>query len=175
MMMTATDFMKFQSDAIKATNAMAAKSIEGMQKLADLNMKTVKASMEASSEQVKSMMAVKDVKGMNDMFAAVAQPSADHVTAYAKDVYAISSTTGAEMAAMLEQQVEEGNKQMFAAVDALAKNAPAGTEGVVSFMKQSLTAAKGAYEQANKASKQAADVVEANFASATKAATAKKR
>ncbi len=174
-MMTATDFMKFQADAVKASNALAAKTIEGMQKLADLNMKTVKTSMETSAEQVKSLMAVKDVKGMSEMLSTVVQPATEHMTAYAKDAYAITSTTGAEIAAMLEQQVEESNKQMFAAVDAMAKNAPAGSEGAISFMKQSLTAARGAYEQASKASKQAADMVEANFASATKVAVAKKR
>ncbi len=174
-MMNATDLVKFQSDAIKASNALAAKGIEGMQKLADLNMKTVKASMEASAEQVKSLMAVKDIKSLNETLTAVAQPNSESVAAYAKDAYAITSTTGAEIAALVEQQVEEGNKQLFAAIDAMAKSAPAGSEGAISFMKQSLTAARGAYEQASKAGKQAADMVEANITSATKATVAKKR
>ena len=93
MMMNATDFMKFQAEAVKASNALAAKSIEGIQKLADLNMKTAKASMEQSAEQVKVLMGAKDVKGMTETMGSLSQPTADHLTAYVKDVYAITSET----------------------------------------------------------------------------------
>jgi len=174
MMMNATDFMKFQAEAVKASNALAAKSIEGIQKLADLNMKTAKASMEQSAEQVKVLMGAKDVKGMTESMSSLSQPTADHMAAYAKDVYAITSETSQEVASMVEGQVEESNKQLFAAIDAMSKNAPAGSETAISFMKQSLTAARSAYEQANKAGKQAAEMVENTMTPATKA-PAKKR
>ena len=59
--------------------------------------------------------------------------------------------------------------QLFGAVDALAKSAPAGTEGAVSFLKQSLTAASSTYEQMNKATKQLFELMESNFATAVKA------
>ncbi|MFK7966710.1 MAG: phasin family protein [Burkholderiaceae bacterium] len=174
MMMNATDFMKFQAEAVKASNALAAKSIEGIQKLADLNMKTAKAGMEQSAEQVKALMGAKDVKAMTETLSGLSQPNADHVTAYVKDAYAITSETSQEVVSMVEGQVDEGNKQLFAAIDAMAKNAPAGSETAISFMKQSLTAARAAYEQANKAGKQAAELVENTMAPATKA-PAKKR
>lgn len=171
-MMNATDFMNFQSEAFKATNALAAKSIEGMQKLADLNMKVMKSSLESSAEQMKTLMAAKDVKGLNEMLMAMGQPSTDGLSNYAKDAYAITSETNAEVLKMIEKQVEDGNKQMFSAIDAMAKNAPAGTEGAFSFVKQAMTASRSAYEQAAKAGKQVAEMAEANLASATKAATA---
>lgn len=178
-MMNATDLMKFQADAVKASNAVAAKGIEGMQKLADLNMKTAKASMEASAERVKTLMAVKDVKALTESLSEMAQPAGDRVTNYLKDAYAITSATNQEVLSMVEEQVEEGNKQLFAAIDAMAKNAPAGSESAISFMKQSLTAARSAYEQANKAGKQAMEVVENSFAPVAKqaaaAATSRKR
>lgn len=174
MMMNPTDFMKFQAEAVKATNALAAKSIEGIQKLADLNMKTAKASMEQSAEQVKVLMGAKDVKGMTETMTSLSQPNTDHVTAYVKDVYAITSETNQEVVSMVEGQVDESNKQLFAAIDAMSKNAPAGSETAISFMKQSLTAARTAYEQANKAGKQAAEMVEKTMTPAAKA-PAKKR
>lgn len=174
-MMNTTDFVAFQAEAVKGMNALAAKSIEGVQKLADLNMKTAKSSMEASAEQVKTLMAIKDVKGMTEALSSMSQPSSDHVTAYMKDAYAISAAASQEVVTMVEEQVEESNKQLFAAIDAMAKNAPAGSESAISFMKQSLTAARSAYEQANKAGKQATEMVENSFTPATKAAAAKKR
>ena len=174
-MMTATDLMKFQSDAVKASNVVAAKAMEGLQKLAELNLATAKASMEQSAEQMKALMALKDPKELTDAMAAYAQPNADKLTAYAKDAYAITASTNAEVAALIEEQVAEGNKQMFAAIDTMAKTAPAGSEGAVSFLKQYLTATRTAYEQASKAGKQAVEMAESNFANVTKTVAAKKR
>ncbi|MEZ5653050.1 MAG: phasin family protein [Burkholderiaceae bacterium] len=171
-MMNTTDFMTFQSEAIKASNALASKSMEGMQKLAELNMKTMKSSLESGAEQMKSLMAVKDVKELNEALVAFAQPRSDAFTQYAKDAYAITSETNAEVAKMFEAQVEEGHKQLSTMIDGLAKNAPAGTEGTIGLMKQALTATRTAYEQASKAGKQVVEMAEANVASATKAAAA---
>ncbi|MBP6817548.1 MAG: phasin family protein, partial [Burkholderiaceae bacterium] len=52
----------------------------------------------------------------------------------------------------------------------MAKNAPAGTEGMVTLVKQAVSAANNAYEQVNKATKQAVEVAEANMAAAAKSA-----
>lgn len=175
MLMNTSDFMKFQAEAVKASNTLAAKSVEGFQKLADLNMKTAKSSMEASAEQVKTLMAAKDPKGLSEALTAMSQPAAEQVSAYVKDAYAITSATGQEVVSLVEEQVEEGNKQLFAAIDAMAKNAPAGSESAISFMKQSLTAARSAYEQANKAGKQAAEMVESSFSAPATKPAAKKR
>jgi len=110
MMMNATDFMKFQAEAVKASNALAAKGIEGIQKLADLNMKTAKASMEQSAEQVKALMSAKDVKAMTETMSSISQPTAEHNTAYVKDAYAITSENTQEVKSMVERQDEGSNK-----------------------------------------------------------------
>ena len=50
----------------------------------------------------------------------------------------------------------------------MAKNAPAGSEGIVTLVKSAMTAANSAYDQVNKATKQAVEVAEANIAAAAK-------
>jgi hypothetical protein len=60
---------------------------------------------------------------------------------------------------------------MQAAIDAFSKNAPMGSEGVVTLVKQAVTAANSAFDQVNKATKQAVEMAEANMAAATKVAT----
>ncbi len=55
-------------------------------------------------------------------------------------------------------------------LDFRRKNAPAGTEGMVTLVKQAVSAANNAYEQVNKATKQAVEVAEANIAAAAKSA-----
>ena len=51
------------------------------------------------------------------------------------------------------------------------KNAPAGSENVVAFMKSTVAAANSAFETVQKAVKQAADVAESNVAAATATTT----
>lgn len=169
MIKTPDDLMKLNASAVKASAEAAAKTLEGIEKLAELNLGAAKASLEEASARVKAMLAAKDAKSLADLFTSYAQPAPDAATAYAKNVYEISSKTGADLSAMFEKQIADANQQLFAAVDALGKSAPAGTEGAVSFLKQSLTAASSTYEQMNKATKQLFEIVEANFATAVKA------
>jgi hypothetical protein len=55
-------------------------------------------------------------------------------------------------------------------VDNAAKNAPAGSESAVAFMKNAVVAANNAFEQVQKSVKQATDVAEKNFTAATETA-----
>jgi phasin family protein len=174
MVKTPEDLMKLQADAFKASSEAANKTLEGFRKLAELNMQTAQAALEQSSEQVKALLAVKDAKTLTELVTSFAKPSPEKFTAYAKAVYAISSETGSDLAAMIEKQVAASNQQLAAAIEAMAKNAPPGAEGAVNFIKQAMGAASAAYEQVNSATKQFVDVAEANLGKATKAAGAKK-
>jgi phasin family protein len=157
---------------IESFQAVAAKSVEGFEKLAELNMAAAKSTMEESAEQVKALLEVKDVKALADLAVVSAQPSTEKATAYAKHVYEIASATNGEIVRIVEKQIAEGNRQIYSAIDSLAKNAPAGSEGVVSFVKSAVNAANTAYDQVNNATKRVAELAEANIAAAAKSATA---
>lgn len=173
------DIVKAQSDFIKAGNIVATSALEGAKKLAELNMHTARDSAEQSAAQLKALMGARDVKTLNDtvtsMFTGLNGADSGKAAAYAKSVFEISSATGAEVGSQIEKQIALAQSQLLAAVEALSKSAPAGSEGLVSLIKQGVSTANGAYEQINQASKQLASLVETNVAGATKAATAKKR
>ncbi len=176
MMTTPENMMKMHAEAIKASSAAAAATLEGFQKLAELNMQTAKAALEESSEQIKALLAAKDAKALTDLVTSFAKPAPDKFTAYANAVYSISKETNTDLTAMVEQQVAASNRQLAEAVEALAKTAPAGSEGTVNFIKQALGAANAAYEQVNTATRQFVDMAETNVKGAAKAAAgAKKR
>lgn len=171
-MVTSTeDLMKMHADALKASSAAAAKTLEGFQKLAALNMQTAKAALEESSEQVKALLAAKDAKALTELVTSFAQPTPEKFTAYAKAVYAITKEANSDLTSMVEKQIATSNEQLAQAVEALAKNAPAGSEGAINFIKQALTAAQAAYEQVNTATRQFVQVAEANVQGAAKAAS----
>lgn len=165
---TPEQFVQMQKATLDTFQAVALKSVEGFEKIAELNIQAFKTSLTETSDQVKAALAAKDVKAFGDLTMVGAQPAVEKFAAYANHVYEIASDTGTEIARIFEKQFADSNKQLTAAIDAMAKSAPAGTEGVVTFVKSAVTAANTAYDQVNKAARQVADIAEANIAAATK-------
>jgi phasin family protein len=161
-------FAQINKAAFDSFQALAMKSILGFEKLAELNIQAAKSSVTESTDQIKALMSTKDAKAFADLAVSQAQPAADKATAYAKHVYEISSSIGTEFASMIEKQFADGNKQLNSAIDLMTKNAPAGSEGFVTFVKSAVSSANTAYDQVTKATKQAVEMTEANFASVTK-------
>ncbi|MCZ7561648.1 MAG: TIGR01841 family phasin [Burkholderiaceae bacterium] len=172
MVTTPEQFLQIQKTALEVFQSATITSIEGFEKLAALNVQAAKASIDESTDALKSMSEVKDAKQLAEMATGTVQPATDKVTAYYKHVYEIANEAGAELAKLFEKQVAESNRQLFAAIDAMAKNAPAGTEGVVTLVKQAVSAANTAFDQVSKATKQAVEVAEANMAAAAKSTAA---
>jgi phasin family protein len=163
-------FAQINKTAFEAFQTLALKSIQGFEKLAELNIQAAKSSVTESTDQIKALMSTKDAKAFADLAVAQAQPAADKASAYAKHVYEITSGIGTEFASLVEKQFAESSKQLNSAIDSMTKNAPAGSEGFVTFVKSAVSSANTAYDQVNKATKQAVEMTEANFASVTKSA-----
>lgn len=154
---TPEDLLKLQTEALRMTGAAAAKTLEGFQKLAALNLETAKASLDEANEQIRALLAAKDAKTLTELVTSYTKPSPEKFTSYAKAVYAISSETGSDLSALVEKQISESNAQLAQAIENLAKNAPPGSEGAIAFIRQALSAAGKAYEQVNTATKQFAE------------------
>src|SRR5690606_811186 len=98
-----------------------------------------------------------------------AQHGAEKALAYSKHVYDILSGVQTEVGRLTEAQLAAGQKNMAEAIEVLTKNAPAGSESAVAFMKSSMATANAAYESISKVAKQAADVTESNITAAANA------
>ena len=99
--------------------------------------------------------------------ASLLQPAADKAMAYSRHVYEITAGTNAELAKLTEAQFADLQGKAYAVVDTAVKNAPAGTENAVALVKSAMAAANNAFESVQKATKQAAEVAEANFQAVT--------
>ena len=115
-------------------------------------------------------MSVKDAQELLALQAGLLQPSAEKAVAYGRHVYDIAASTNAEVGKVAETQIAELQKKFLAGVDTAIKNAPAGTESAVSLVKSAIAAANNAYESVQKATKQAADIADANFQAVTNTA-----
>ncbi len=168
MVNTPEQFMQMHKATVDMMHAAAVTSISGFEKLASLNMQAARASIEESTEAVRTMLEVKDVKSLSDISATSMQPAVDKYASYARHVYEIAHETGSELGRLVERQIADSNRQLYAALDAVAKTAPVGSEGMVTLVKSAMSAANTAFDQVSKATKQAAEMAEANMSAAAK-------
>jgi phasin family protein len=169
-MSTAEQLLATQKATLATLFDLGQKAFEGVEKVMELNLQVAKTSMEEASEHAKALLSVKDAQELIALQAAMLQPSAEKAAAYGRHLYDIASSTSAEVSKMAESQVSEAQKKFVSVVDNAVKNAPAGTENAVVLVKSAVAAANNAFDSLQKASKQAADVAEANFTAMTNTA-----
>jgi phasin family protein len=143
------------------------KTFESVEKIVDLNINVVKASMEESSATAKQLLTAKDPQEFFTLSAAQAQPTAEKALAYGRHLATIASSAQAEFAKAAEAQIAENSRKVVALVDEVTKNAPAGSESAIAFIKSAIGNASAGYEQLTKTTKQAVDALETNLNTAT--------
>jgi len=139
------------------------KAFESIEKLVDLNMNVVKASLEESTIAAQKLMAVKNPQELMAFSSNQAQPGAEKAMAYSRHLATIASTTQAEFTKTAEAQIAETNRKMLELIEQVTKNAPAGSEQMVAMMKSAMGNANAGYEQLTKTTKQAVATIETNL------------
>ena len=138
------------------------KTFEGVEKLLELNLSTLKNTLEDSASHTKQLLAAKDAQELLNLSNAQTQPVAEKVLAYSRDLAGIASSTQAELTHITEQQISDTNRKVVALFDEISKNAPSGSEQFVNLFKSSFNNFQNGYEQFSKSAKQAAETLEAN-------------
>jgi len=140
--------------------ALYNKVFEGIEKVVDLNLNVVKASLEESNAAARQILAAKDLQEVFSLTAAQVQPNAEKALAYGRHLASIASLTQSEFTKAAEEQIAEANRKVVALIDEVTKNSPAGSETVVAFVKSTIGNANAGFEQLTKSTKQAVDVFE---------------
>jgi phasin family protein len=168
----------FQEQAAVAQRAnldfffgLAGKMLEGEEKLVRLNLDMAKSTLADWYQRMQDELSKKDGQQVTGWQSALAQPSADKVLTYGRQVAEIASATQAQVAELVNAQYQEVNRQVQWFAENVAQNAPVGSEAAIAFLKQAITLANTTYEYAQKATKQAVDVAQSNLNGATKAAS----
>jgi phasin family protein len=151
---------------LAALIALTNKTFEGIEKLFDLNVNLVRASLEESTVINKQLLACEDAQQFFSLIAAQAQPNAQKALFYSRHLANIATSTQAEFAKTAEEQFLQANRKVNELIDDIAKNAPPGSENVVALMKTAIGNASAGYEQFTKTTKQAAEAIEANVTAA---------
>jgi len=162
-MLTAEQIVAAQKANLETLFDLTNKAFEGVEKLVELNLQVAKASMGEVQATAAASLGAKDAQELMALQAALLQPAAEKAAAYGRHLYDIAASTNAEVSKVAEAQVATAQANFNGAVDSAVKNAPAGTESAAALVKSAIAAATNAMESVQKATKQAADVAEANF------------
>ncbi len=158
-----------QKAALEKIVAVQGSMFNGFEKLVDLNLKVMKATMDEANHVSQKAMGVKDAQDALSLSSSVVQPSAEKAMAYGKHVYDIVAQVQSEIAKLSEGHLAEAQKRVAEAVEQFSRNAPVGSESAVAMLKSSLAQVNQAYDSMTKAAKQAADVAEKNLSAAANA------
>jgi phasin family protein len=160
-------FVAANKAGLDALLTLSAKTFEGVEKLAALNLKVVKASFADVAETTLAAQSAKDPQALLALQAELMQPAAEKVTAYGRQVYDIVAGTKAEVEKVAAAQAAGVQTAIASMVEAAAKNAPEGTPNGAALFKSAMAAANNAFDGMQKATRQATEAAEANFAAVT--------
>ncbi|HUL67921.1 MAG TPA: phasin family protein [Burkholderiaceae bacterium] len=170
MFATPTQFSEIQKNHLDMYYALSQVALNTTERLVGLNLAALKAAMDESAATTQSMLGIKDAQDMVAVGGNLAQPALHKVVGYSRNVYNIVSTAGAEMRKVVESHIAEGSEKAAEFVEFAAKNAPAGSEPVVSLFRNAVAAYGTAYDTFSKATRQAFEAAESNLENATQAA-----
>ena len=166
-MLTAEQLVAAQRANVETLLTLTEKAFEGIEKLIELNLQVAKTTMSETAENTKAALSAKDAQQLLALQASLLQPAAEKAAAYSRHLYDIAASVNGELARVVEAQSSEAQRNFMTAVDTAAQNAPVGSQSAVALVKSAVAAANNAYDNVNKAAKQAADIAEANFQALT--------
>jgi phasin family protein len=162
-MLTVEQVVSAQKTNVETLFGLTGKAFEGVEKLIELNLQVAKTAMTEAAQTSKAALSVKDAQELMALQASLMQPAAEKAAAYSRYLYEIAASTGAEVTRVAEATSADAQAKFMSIVDTAVKNAPAGTENAVALVKSAVAAANNAIETVQKATKQAAEVADANF------------
>lgn len=160
-------FVAANKAGFDALMTLSAKAFEGAEKIAALNLKVVKASFSDVAQTTLAAQSAKDPQALLALQAELLQPAAEKAAAYGRQVFDIVADTKAEVEKLAASQTASVQNTIASLVEAAAKNAPEGTPNGAALFKSAMAAANNAFDGMQKATRQATEAAEANFAAVT--------
>lgn len=168
-MSTPEQFVSAYKNSLEQIFNISSKALESVEKLVDLNINAVKATLAEGADKAKEALELRDPQEFLQFSVALGQPNTDKVLAYSRHFGEITSAARAELVKLAESQLAENNKKFASLVDSISKNAPTGSESGIAVLKSAVAAANSAYDSLAKATKQLVELTEANVNAATNA------
>lgn len=163
--MSLFDFTKLQAvqqNNLNLVQSWTSSLFAGANKLGKLQQDALTELHTAQNDYTKQLFAVRDIKSFFEVQSAFLSPSAlfERQLNFNREVTALLNESQQQLSQFAEQQTTEARQQLNEAFEQLMGQAPAGSESAVSVLKTTLANANDAYEQAQTATKNAAEVAD---------------
>ena len=156
----------WQKAALESTLSYAQASIASAEQLLKLNLEAARHSLEQAGKNTRDLLSISDPQELVQLRAKIAQANMQQSASYAQNVYEIVSQTQALLAKLGEEQYSRLNKEAAAGAEQLTKDAP-GAEVAAAAVQSTLAATSAMMDNLNRATKQFAELSEANIKAAT--------
>ena len=148
--------------------SMAGTALDGIERITDLNRSVSREALEQFSATGRQMLAAKDPQEFYTVAMAQAQPAAERVVSYSQNLAALASDLQSEMSKVAEAHIAEVSRDVSSLINAVGKNVPSGSENAMSMLTSAMGNFNAGYEQLANTSKQTAQAISENMASATR-------
>ena len=158
-------FHAAQLSSLETLFRLGAKALEGTEKFFALNVQTAKRLLSDTQETTQAAASSKNSQELfAQQFSARSLTQAtDKAIAYWRHAYEIGTATADEITRLIDSEATEAKAKWLSALDDAVKNAPAGTENVVTLMKTALDGATQAYDGLQKVTREATEAAEINL------------
>jgi phasin family protein len=157
----------FFDSQLAAFNTLTSITVQITEKIVALNIAAVKASSDDYAAATKDLQTAKNPQEFFVLVSSYAKPITDKLAAYNQHMTDIFSTTKTDFSSFAEAQIAECKTKVNDLLEAITKNAPAGSENAIAMLKSSVTSANDGYEIMSSAAKQTVDTTEAHVAKAS--------
>ena len=156
----------WQKAALESTLSYAQASIASAEQLLKLNLEAARNTLEQAGKNTRELLAMSDPQELVQLRAKIAQANLQQSATYAQNVYEIVSQTQALLTKLGEEQFSRLNKEATVGAEQIAKGTP-GAEIAAAAVKSTLDATNAMMDNLNRATKQFAELSEANIKAAT--------
>jgi phasin family protein len=136
---------------------------QGAKKMAELNINATQSAIAETLNGWKLFSECRDIGEIPAWATKAARPRFENMSGYARGLYEFVTTTGAEVANVMESQVSEFNRQVSAVMDAASRSAPSGSEAAVAAVRSMMAVSNSVFDTMSKAARQMVSIGEANM------------
>lgn len=164
-------------EAMDAATALARIAVENAEKLVQLQLETLRATLDDSLRGARDLAQVKDPQQYAAQRAKAVEHGVERMMDYSGKMYELVAATQAEIGRLMEARLAAVGREMSRALDDAAKAGPAGAAPAVDAIRQSLAATNAMIETLSKTARQFAQAADVSVKSAAGAVKprAKKR
>ncbi|WP_316157603.1 TIGR01841 family phasin [Cupriavidus sp. BIC8F] len=164
-------FAAAQAAGFDILAGLTSKTLDGLQKVAELNLQTMKSTLGEVQENARKAFDAKDPGDLFALQASLMQPAAGKAQAYGRQLFEIAEATRADFAKVAEALYVENKRMMQEYIESATRGAPAGSEAAMAAWKSAMAATTSLFEAMQQTATRAVEVAESNLKVAGNAAS----